>query len=110
MADDDIWDLIDDTDVWGIPVDLVFTPPVSKSSPALPPPTFQQNPRSPAMFQVPSALRQSSSSSGALTRDCNLWTGCRFTVNDTTVHSKPHVGMHRASPYQLNDLHPGPLE
>jgi len=40
MADDDIWDLIDDTDDWGIPVDLVFTPPVSKSSPALPPPTF----------------------------------------------------------------------
>ena len=107
MADEDIWDLISDTDDWGIPVDLVFTPPVSKSSPALPPPTFQHNPRSPAMFQVPSALRQSSSSSGALTRDCNSWTGCRFTVNDTTVHSKPHFGMHRASPYQLNDLHPG---
>ncbi len=111
MADDtDEWDFIGDSPEWELASGFSFSPPVSKASAFLPPPPTQCYPRSPARLQVPSALQQSHAARGALTSNVGSHTSCRFTVNDVTSHDRQTFGVHRASPYQVSDLHPGVLE
>ena len=108
MADElDEWDFIGDSDSWEVASGFSFRPPVSKSSAVLPPPRIQNYPRSPARLQVPSALQQSTASSGALTTEQISHTSCRLTVQDVTLHEQQKFGTHRSSPYQVSDLHPG---
>ena len=105
-ADSDDWELIGD-----IPdVDFLadrYTPPTAKASSALPPPRIQHYPRMSAAFQVPSALRPSSSSEVVSTPDDFSHTSCRFTQRDLSTFHWKSAGFHRASPYQLTDLQPG---
>ncbi len=108
MADDiDDWDVIDDPPTWEVASGFSFLPPVSKASAVLPLPKTQHCPRSPARLQVPSALQQVSSASGALTTEGVSRTKCRLTVQDVTSHERHTFGVHRSSPYQVSDLHPG---
>ena len=105
-ADSEDWELIGDlTDV-----DFLadqYTPPAAKASTALPPPRIQHYPRMSAAFQVPSALRPSSSSEVVSTPDDFSHTSCRFTKRDLSTFHWNSAGFHRASPHQVTDLQPG---
>ena len=94
---------IPDTEV----LDDGFRPPVAKSSRALPPPTLQHHPRTPAAFQVPSQLRASSSSHVASSPIDFSHSGCKVTKDDLSTFSWKSAGFHRASPYQVTDLQLG---
>ena len=100
------WDFIGD-----IPEDDASTdqyiPPVAKASRALPPPNIQHHPRTPAAFQVPLALRPSSSSKVVSTPVDFTHSSCKVTKNDLSTFHWKHAGFHRASPYQVSDLQPG---
>ena len=102
----DEWDFIGD-----IPEDDVSTdqyvPPVAKASSVLPPPTIQHHPRTPAAFQVPLALRPSSSPNVVSTPVDFTHSSCKVTKNDVSTFHWKHAGFHRASPYQVTDLQPG---
>ena len=108
MADEfEEWDFIGDADEWEVASGIAFTPPVSKSSAVLPPPSIRHHPRSPARLQVPAALQQLSASRGAVTTEHISHTSCRLTVHDVTSHEQKKFGTHLASPNQVSDLHPG---
>ena len=102
----DEWDFIGD-----IPdVDELtshYVPPVAKSSSLLPPPTTHIYPRTPAAFQVPTALQSSSSSTVVSPPDAFSHSSCRFTKDDLSTFHWKSAGFHRSSPYQLSDLQPG---
>ena len=84
-----------------------YIPPVAKASRAFPPPTIQHYPRTPAAFQVPSALRSSSSSKVVSPPADFSHSSCKVTKDDLSTFSWKSAGFHRASPYQVTDLQPG---
>ena len=84
-----------------------FRPPVAKSSRALPPPTLQHHPRTPAVFQVPPELRASISSQVVSSPADFSHSGCKVTKDDLSTFSWKSAGFHRASPYQVTDLQLG---
>ena len=94
---------IPDTDF----LDDGFRPPVAKASRALPPPTLPHHPRTPAAFQVPLALRPSSSSKVVSTPVDFTHSSCKVTKNDLSTFHWKHAGIHCASPHQVTDLQPG---
>ena len=105
-ASSDDWELIGDITDGDVLADR-YIPPVAKASLALPPPSIQHHPRTSAAFQVPSELRPSSSSNVVSTPAEPSHTSCRFTVHDLSTFHWNSAGFHRASPYQVTDLHPG---
>ena len=84
-----------------------YVPPVAKSSSLLPPPTTPIYPRTPAAFQVPPALRSSSSSTVVSPPDAFSHSSCRFTKDDVSTFHWKNAGFHRSSLYQISDLQPG---
>ena len=84
-----------------------YIPPVAKSSSLMPPSNTPIYPRTPAAFQVPSALQSSSSSTAVSPPNAFSHSGCRFTKDDVSTFHWKNAGFHRASPYQLSDLQPG---
>ena len=80
-----------------------YVPPVAKSSTLLPPPTTPIYPRTPAAFQVPPALRSSSSSTVVSPPDAFSHSSCRFTKDDVSTFHWKNAGFHRSSPYQISD-------
>lgn len=106
-ADWDEWDVIPDVFPVGVPSPRSFIPPTVKAAQIAPPPSIHITPRSPAVLQVPTALRQPGAPTGSTSSPGHGFTSCSQTVADVSIFPKQSFGIHRSAPYQLTDLQPG---